>query len=451
MKNLDLKRHLIITILISFILTCLAANAISLYQIKKSIEEVFDTQLFYFARRIATSDMRDLVDAGATKYVMVDEPEIVEKYMSIEDDALTFAIFDMAGRMVLSDGEDSKKFVFNPGVFHEADGILLEKTRKYKIIWMISADKNFVAAVGQENDYVDDVFYDTLQIQALTWLFTLPMIMAVAVFLIYDGLKPIQKLTDLLRRRSAEESSSIDGSVYPKDLVPFIEALNSLFAKVRNLIARERRFTSNAAHELKTPLAALKVQAEVAQLSRDDAPVLANALNNIVVGVDRSTRLVEQMLTLSRLESLESLADPEEIDWPGIVDSVIRELEPRAKEKNMKLKFGVAGKFKKVSGAPFAISLMLGNILDNAIKYNDSGTLIRIDLGYDTLSIEDDGKGVAQEVLENIGDRFYRPSGQQQSGSGLGFSIIKQIAHLHGFDVSFYNIRNGGFRIVIGY
>jgi two-component system sensor histidine kinase QseC len=451
MKNPSLKRRLVITILMSFVLACLAANAVSLYQIRKSIGEVFDTQLLYFARRIASLDMKDLVDAGATRYIIGDQPETVEKHLFIEDDALTFAIFSTAGRMLLSDGEDSKNFIFNPNVLGAAEGVFIEETRKYKIVWMLSQDRKFVIAAGQEKDYVDDVIHDTLQIQALTWLFVLPVVMVITVFLIYDGLRPIQRLSDLLRQRNAEEVSPMDGAAFPRELRPFVEALNSLFAKVKNLIARERRFTSNAAHELKTPLAALRIQAEVAQLSKDDAAGLANALNNILAGVDRSTRLVEQILTLSRIESLEDLKDAEEIDWAGLVDSVIGELAPAAGEKNMRIEFNAGRECKRIRGAPFAISLMLRNILDNAIKYNDDGVLVRIELGYDALSIEDDGKGVPQEILENIGDRFYRPAGQKQSGSGLGFSIIRQIAHLHGFTLSFHNVRSGGFRIVVGF
>jgi two-component system sensor histidine kinase QseC len=451
MKNTSLKRHLMITILVSFLLTCLAANAVSLYQIKKSIEEVFDTQLLYFARRIASSDMKDLADVGMTRYIIGDQPDMIEKYMSIEDDALTFAIFDTGGKMVLSDGEDSKNFAFNQNVLGEKDGVLIEETRKYKIVWMLGSDRNFVVAVGQEKDYVDDVFYDTLQIQAVTWLIAFPAILLIVAFLIHDGLRPIQKLTDVLRHRSAEERSSIESSSYPEELKPFVEALNSLFERVTSLIARERRFTSNAAHELKTPLAALKIQAEVAQLSKDDAACLAHALGNLIAGVDRATRLIEQMMTLSRLESLESIAELEKIDWVGIIDSVMKELEFRAKEKNMRMEFRPAGEFKKVSGAPFAIASMIRNLLDNAIKYNDDGALIKIELGYDQLVIEDNGIGIRQEILENIGDRFCRPGGQKQSGSGLGFSIVKQIAHLHDYRINFYNVQGGGFKIVIKY
>jgi two-component system sensor histidine kinase QseC len=440
-----------ITILISFVVMCLAANAISLYQIKKSIEEIFDTQLLYFARRIASSNMKDLVDSETTRYIIGDQPDMIEKYMSIEDDALTFAIFNMKGKMVLSDGEDSKNFMFNQNVLGEKDGVLIEETRKYKIIWMVDSDRNFVVAVGQEKDYVDEVFYDTLQIQAVTWLIALPAILTIVTFLIYDGLKPLQKLTDVLRRRSAEERSSIESSGYPEELKPFIEALNSLFKRVTNLIARERQFTSNAAHELKTPLAALKVQSEVAQLSKDDDVGLTNALNNIIVGIDRSTRLIEQMMTLSRLESLESFAELEKVEWAGIIDSVMKELEFRAKEKNIKMEFRATEETKKIGGAPLAIASMIRNLLDNAINYNDYGTIVKIELGYDQLTMEDNGRGVGQEILENIGNRFFRPSGQEQSGSGLGFSIIKQIAHLHDFRVNFYNVRDGGFKIVINY
>ena len=135
------------------------------------------------------------------------------------------------------------------------------------------------------------------------------------------------------------------------------------------MIEKERRFTSNAAHELKTPLAAIKIQTEVAKLSLDDKDSLIKSLNNIEMGVDKSTRMIEQLLALSRLESISNFENLTNINWIEIINSTIKEVEFNAKQKDISIDFLYDEDIKTIKGEPFILSLLIRNLLDNAIKY----------------------------------------------------------------------------------
>lgn len=442
MKNLSLRLRLAFILLFLFIISSFIATSISMYQTKKSLIEMFNTELFHFAQRLSNSNIGIL--QNQSKQTLDD----MEKYMSVDDDALTFSIFSIDGNILYTDGEDSKDFLFNPSILSSKDGVIFEENKKFRIIWMLSNNKKFVVVVASEKEFIDDLIFDILEDLIYPWLFILPFLIIITILLITKELKPLNKLSKDLTLRDAKDSSTLDENS-TKELKPVIKALNSLFIKTNTMIEKERRFTSNAAHELKTPLTAIKIQTEVAKLSLDDKDLLLKSLNNIEIGVNRATRMIEQLLALSRLESINEFENISKIDWIEIINSTIKELEFKAKEKNISINFLHKNNIKSINGEDFVLSLLIRNLLDNAIKYNENGTNIKIELEKNSLIIEDNGKGINSKILENIGERFIRPTGQKQIGSGLGFSIVMQIAKLHNLHLTFENITPNGFRITI--
>ena len=208
---------------------------------------------------------------------------------------------------------------------------------------------------------------------------------------------------------------------------------------------RERRFTSDAAHELRSPLAALKVQTEVAQLSTDDPQGLDKALAQLHQGIDRATRLVDQLLTLSRLDSLAQLDDLQTIALDELLQSAVMEMYHPAQQAGVELRLHLNAKNITRTGQPLLLSLLVRNLLDNAVRYSAAGSQVDIILDAGEFRVRDNGPGISAEALTRIGERFYRPPGQEQPGSGLGLSIVKRIAALHGMTASFDNARDGGF------
>lgn len=447
MKNLSLRLRLSFILLSLFIITSLIATSISMYKTKESLTELFDTQLYYFAQRVSTSNIDILLDSSSSDFIK-DESKIVEKYMSVDDDALTFSIFSIKGDILYTDGEDSKYFSFNHLILNNNEGILFEENKKFRIIWMLSSDKKFVVVVAQEKEFINDLILDILEDLIYPWLFILPFLVISMFILITKELKPLNKLSKTLYLKDANDNLTLDENT-TKELKPVVKSLNSLFFKIKTMIDKERRFISNAAHELKTPLAALKIQAEVAKLSIDDKESLLKSLDNIEIGVNRATRLIEQLLALSRIESINEFDNLSLINWTEIINSNLKELEFKAKEKNISINFLHKNEIKNIKGEPIILSLLVRNLLDNAIKYNENNTNIRIELEKNHLIIQDNGKGINPLILKNIGERFVRPAGEKQIGSGLGFSIVQQIGKLHNLRLNFENIIPNGFKITI--
>jgi len=448
MDKLSLNLRLVIGILFVFMITSLISTSISMYQTRKSLIEMFDTQLYYFAKRVSNSNIKILLNSSSDEFIKKDEEKMIQKYMSIEDDALTFSIFSTKGDMLYTDEEDSKDFILNSMVLKTKDGLVFEENKEFRIIWMLSSDKKYVVVVAQEKEYVDDLIFDILEDQLYPWLFILPFLLLLTTLLIKKELKPLTKLSRDLRLKDAKDSSLLDENT-TEELKPVIKALNSLFQKTNTMIEKERRFTSNAAHELKTPLSALKVQTEVAKLSLEDKDTLIKSLDNIEIGVDRATRMTNQLLALSRVESINDLENLSNIDFVKLINSIIKELEYKINQKDIDINFSFEDTYKTIKGEEFMLSLLLRNLLDNAIRYNKKGTCIKIYLKKNSLTIEDNGKGLDQKVLETIGERFIRPSGQKQTGSGLGFSIVQQIAKLHNIRTNYENITPNGFKITL--
>jgi two-component system sensor histidine kinase QseC len=255
-------------------------------------------------------------------------------------------------------------------------------------------------------------------------------------------LAPLREMSERLGTRSPQDSSPLELTGIPPEVRPFVHALNGLFGRVAEMREREQAFVADAAHELRTPLAGLRVQAEVVELSDDDPTARRHALTQMRVSIDRCNRLVEQLLTLSRLEAL-PLFPFVPLDWPALLDETLKEFRPQAADKGIALECVIRTLPARSMGAPPLMATLLRNLLDNAVKYTTDNGSIGITLDSHALTIENSGPGIADEYLARLGERFFRPPGQEVPGSGLGLSIAKQLAGRHGFTLRLQN-RAGG-------
>ncbi|WP_368886956.1 ATP-binding protein, partial [Morganella morganii] len=212
-----------------------------------------------------------------------------------------------------------------------------------------------------------------------------------------------------------------------------------------DLRERESRFTSDAAHELRSPLAALKVQTEVMQIAGDDPATREHVTANLITGIDRATRLVDQLLTLSRLESQSHPQECTELRWSAIINDAIAQTAPDAAAHQVSVISELAAPELTIRGEQLLLTVMLRNLLHNAIRYGKTGGTVQLTLTPQQLVIEDDGPGVSDAILARLGERFYRPPGQEKTGSGLGLSIVKRIAELHHMTIQFRRSPQGGF------
>jgi two-component system, OmpR family, sensor kinase len=248
--------------------------------------------------------------------------------------------------------------------------------------------------------------------------------------------RAMRSLTDVDRQvasRTADNLAALDIADAPSEIGALVTSLNELFRRIHGLVEQERRFTADAAHELRTPLAGIRAQAQVARGATNDAE-RARALDGVIAGCDRATHAVEQMLTLARLAPDAVSFQTAVVELDAVLHETISELASAALAKQIDIELTHEARVF-VSGDAGLLAILCRNLIDNAIRYSPPATIVHIEIeaGDATalIRIRDAGPGISAEQQANIGRRFYRAPGSQAPGSGLGLSIVQRIIDLH--------------------
>lgn len=266
-------------------------------------------------------------------------------------------------------------------------------------------------------------------------LLTFPLSGLLIWIIIGKGLDSLDSVAREVANRAPSQLEPIDLSGVPDEIRPLIDELNNLFNRLQQAFYREKRFAADAAHELKTPLAALKAHAQVA-LRTDDIKERDKALHKLIECVDRSTHIVQQLLTMSRLVPETTLInDMSEVNLAKLAMDIIAILAPAAIEKQIDIALDCQQKQIDISGNYTALSILTRNLVDNAIRYTPEGGTVTVMVKekdeYIVLSVIDDGPGIPKELRARVFERFFRVLGNKAPGSGLGLAIVSQIASLH--------------------
>jgi len=278
--------------------------------------------------------------------------------------------------------------------------------------------------------------------------------LAVVWYGLKQGLRPLDRLRNEVVNRSRDDLSQLDGSKAPAEVRPLIDAVNNLLERLKQVMAAQQRFVADAAHQLRTPFAGLKTQSELA-LRTDDMERKQHALEHIHTSTKHGIRLVNQLLSLARNEpggqstdnfaslNLNQLAQECTVNWVQM-----------ALEKNIDLGFEGSVSASEVQGDANSLMEMLNNLIDNAIRYTPANGHITVGVmetqqGTE-LSVEDNGPGIEPQHRERVFERFYRILGSGQSGSGLGLSIVAEVAKRHNAELILGEGRSGtGTRISV--
>ncbi len=284
-----------------------------------------------------------------------------------------------------------------------------------------------------------------------------PLLMLVVWWVVSRSLAPVARVRRQVAAREANELSPVSEEGLPEEVRPLVHELNLLFDRVRHAFDAQKHFVADAAHELRSPLTALKLQVQSLQRAPDEA-TRDIAIGRLAAGIDRATRLVEQMLALARHEaSMAAGAKPEQVDLNEVARLAVSDAIANAQARRIDI--GVAHADANVAavvvqGQPEALRMMLRNLLDNAVKYTPEGG--RVDIGIAQrdagveLSVDDSGPGLPESERGRVLDRFYRSGEPQAPGSGLGLAIVKSIADLHDATVSLGASPSlGGLRVLI--
>lgn len=289
-------------------------------------------------------------------------------------------------------------------------------------------------------------------------VFSLFLLSEISIFwVIARALGTLNKIVYEVSHRKPEELESVEVSSVPQEIQPLVGELNQLLYRLKQGFEREKRFAADAAHELRTPLAALKTQAQVA-LQAEDPEIRQQALQHVVEGVDRSTHLIQQLLTLSRLVVQSDVAlEKHRLSLYKMAATVVAQLAPAAIDKSIEIELSPEtdsdGKMF-VQGNDKILNTMMVNLVDNAIRYTHSGGQVIVSVesteNHVVFKVTDNGPGVPEEFRSRLFERFFRMLGNDATGNGLGLVIVEQAARLHNAEINISEcLPNRGFEISI--
>ena len=269
---------------------------------------------------------------------------------------------------------------------------------------------------------------------------TLPLAVLLVWLALVRGIKPLAQLEKRIRARKSDDMSPIDESVVPEEVAPLVSSINDLLSRLTVSLSTQKRFLADAAHQLKTPLAGLRMQADLAQ-RETNADELKKSLKNIGLASVRATHTVNQLLAMARAETTGRALAKVRVDMVDIASEVMADSVPRALDKRIDLGYDgpeAGDDATHLEGNPTLLKEMVRNLVDNAINYTPEGGQVTLRLMSDRFSgvlvliVEDSGPGIAESERELVFQPFYRALGTNVDGSGLGLAIVQEIVNQHG-------------------
>jgi two-component system sensor histidine kinase QseC len=416
----SLQRRLLGLLLGGVTVGWLVTMSFSYVDAHHEIDELFDAQLAQAAQTLL---------ALASEYD--DDDDIAElsgdghKYQK----KIVFQLWDDQAHLLLRSREAPTTPLTAIDGFSEQVNAQGERWRYYRQ-W--DRQRQLHVQVG-ENHHVREEISGNIVLRMLApAVFGLPLIGLWVWFAIRRGIAPIATVTEQVAGRAPEHLEALAPVTAPQEIRPLIDALNDLFGRVDRALDNERRFTADAAHELRTPLAAIVTQAQVASRARDAAE-RDQALVQIATSGRRASRLVEQLLLLARLDPAANL-HKEKLRLDQLAAAVCADHGSMALDKNITLELDTSGEIA-IHGHADLLRVLLRNLLDNALRYTPAGEKVGVGVTVHgssvRLTVSDSGPGIPPAERANVMRRFHRLAGQETEGSGLGLSIVARIAELH--------------------
>ena len=435
-RPLTLSQRLVAIVLGFVVAVWLVTAGVAWFVTQHELYELLDAHLAQTAALLATGELED---DGTDLHVQA--PVLLHKYQT----RVAFQIWHK-GRL-RARSADAPDTPLAPGAQPGLSDQVLEGLR-WRVFTAVRSEGGRVkdvVYVGERKSARRHVLLGSLRGTLVPLLLALPLLAAGVVWSVRQALRPLRELSASVATRRPQALASLPEAQAPPEVRPLVRALNGLFGRMTTVLANERRFTADAAHELRTPIAAIRMQAQVARGATDDAE-RRTALDATVAGCDRATRVVEQLLQLARLESdsgepAERPAPHADADLAALTAEQVAECVPPAEARGQSLGLVRPDARVPVPIHPTLLAVLLRNLLDNALRYSPDGAQVAVTVAAATpdggaaLTVEDSGPGLSNADLQRLGDRFFGVLGTGQAGSGLGWSIVRRLARLYALDV----------------
>jgi two-component system sensor histidine kinase QseC len=447
----SLAQRLTLAVLGFVLLTWLVAVGLSWSATRHELNELLDAHLAQTAALLATGEVDDLDDDAA-----VSASTQLHEYQS----RVAFQIWHK-GRLRARSADAPEQPLASAGLRGLSDQRI--DGTDWRVYTAVREEKGQVKDVIHVAEHAaarHHVLLASLRGTLLPLLVALPLLAVGIVLMVRRATRPLRALGHSVAARRPQALQPLPEDGVLPEVQPLVHALNALFGRVDEQLASERRFTADAAHELRTPIAAIRMQAQVAQGATHDDERRA-ALAATIAGCDRATRLVEQLLQLARLEADAADAQAREgaqgqCDLVAAAVRQVQELYPQASARGQHIDLDRPDAPVPVPMSATLAAVLLRNLIDNALRYGPDGGRVAVQVraaeGGEAarLVVEDAGPGLSDQARARLGERFFRELGSGQSGSGLGWSIVRRLARLHDLGVDIDRSATlGGLRVTV--
>lgn len=445
--NISIRKFLLINLLLAITVTTTLTIIGNYYLDQKDIQRHLDTlmsvsTLSYQALlgddidALNLEKIQNSLDNVNATLKRFHEKNLINSQQQAFAHQFKLQIWDDSGKLLLR-SHDAPKLPLSNGKEGFSDQMI--NGVKWRVFTAYNPNAGVTAIVGERYDSRNTLGHVIARDDIYIMLLTFPLSGLLIWIIIGRGLSSLNRVAKEVSDRAPNYLEPVETDGISLEIKPVINELNKLFIRLQQAFEREKRFAADAAHELRTPLAALKTQAQVA-IKTDDIEEREQALRNVVAGVDRSSHIVQQLLTMSRLvPEATHIEETSEVDLVRLSTELIAQLAPSALEKNIEIALIPANKSISVNGNLTALSILVRNLVDNAIRYTPEGGQVAIDVipaeKHTTLRVSDNGPGIPPELRSRVFERFFRVLGNKSPGSGLGLAIVNQIANLHHAEV----------------
>ncbi len=441
MTRPSLNRRLVLRLVAGIALVWVVASAWMAWRTLHEVDEIFDQTLV----RTAASVFAVMPAVPATvATARLPDRKVIGSDPTAQHPSITLR--DAQGGLLIQSTE-LPALEFDPGDAHFHS--VTYRKRRWRIFQRWDAERKFWIQVAAPLDERDELMRKLLAPAVLALLALLLLVPPTVFAGLRAGLKPLRRLTRSLSASPTPLIPAMTDDRVPIELAPFTQAIDQLVARLQTSLERERRFTADAAHELRNPLAALRLELDLAAQSADDTGRTLH-LQRSQEALDRMQRLVTQLLMLARVENLTELDDAGPLHLAGIAEQALRDASEQASARSIALSLDREGD-DRVRGSRGLLAILVQNLLDNALRHAPAQGHVNVRVAGQadrvSLEVHDDGAGFSATDPTRPGERFHRPEGSLGEGSGLGLSIAHAIAGLHRGQLEFGRSGLGGARV----
>lgn len=451
----SLKRVLLLSLL-STIAVAAAISAVVSYRASLvEANELFDAKLAQSARVLRAMVGHDLDRHAAEPQAVV--VRVLELDIEGEDEALAtaeghayetklaFQVYTERERLLLR-SENAPRAALAPLV--RGFGRNRIEGEEWRTFVLRTHDGHWYL-VAERDDIRSELAREIAVGTALPPLLALPLMAGLILVAVGWATRSIKRVADEVERRPADRLDPLDSGSVPRELSGLVQALNRLFQRVSSALEREKRFTADAAHELRTPISALKLHAQNLAAAQEPCERAASA-RGLERGIDRCERLVTQLLELARLERGGLQLEARPLDLAAVVRQVVADLAPEALAREVEIEC-VGDPGVPAAGDRVLLAVLARNLIENAIRHGPPRSVVSVrlatDAGQAVLSVRDAGQGIPEEQRARVFERFHREAPGTTPGSGLGLSIVSRVAELHGARVDLADAPGGGLEV----